>query len=481
MISQRLRASVPWQPTRRLFTTLLAVTTIAVYTLIATGAALSSTAISNCSNWLLCFSGSESLLSLGVLVTVGHRLLTGLVGLLLAGTLLASVMIDLDWRARTALLGAGILFPVQIGIGGLVVLTEIAYVGELHLVIAAAVFMLVLTALGWTLEGTPTTQPNQPIEIPDAGADTSDTVSTSSAESGESHDSGSGSRARAYLELTKPRLMWLLCLLALAGIALATTTGEWPSGVTVAGTLAGGILAIGASGTFNHLFERDRDQQMERTADRPVATDQIPIRNAAVFGVGLALLSIGIMLTAVNTLAAALTVIAIFYYSVIYTVVLKPNTSWNIAIGGGAGALPALIGWVAVTESIGLGGVLLAALVVIWTPAHFYNLAIVYRDDYARAGYPMFPVVAGVAAARRRILFTLGGTLLVTASLVVATPLSWLFATVAVVAGSVFLGSVVSQCRRRTPEATLQSFHASNAYLGLVLLAIVVETTLILP
>ena len=244
---------------------------------------------------------------------------------------------------------------------------------------------------------------------------------------------------------------------------------------------SGGVLAIGASGTFNHLFERERDRRMERTADRPVATDEIPARNAATFGLSLAALSMAVMVAFVNALAAGLTLAAILYYSVVYTVVLKPNTSWNIAIGGGSGALPALIGWVAVTGSVGLGGLLLAALVVVWTPAHFYNLAIVYREDYARAGYPMFPVVAGVAAARRRILLTLGGTLLVTASLVATTPLGPLFATAAVLAGGVFLGSVVSQCRSRTREATMRSFYASNVYLGAVLLAIVVETLLLVP
>ena len=479
MIPDRLST----RPAHAQFTTLLAVTTVAVYATIAFGAAVASGPARVCSGWPICSPPADAAVSVGFALVVGHRALTVLTGLLLVAVLLAARSVDLDRRARYALFGGAAAFPVQVGIGALVVLGDTAYVTELHLAVAAAVFLALLTALSWTLEDGERTRAADTIRIdPETG-----TSSESWASGGETTatDAGSGSAStaglRTYLELTKPRLMWLLCLLALAGMALATTTGAWPAGTTVAATLAGGVLAIGASGTFNHLFERDRDRRMERTADRPVATDEIPARNAAAFGLSLAALSMAVMAAFVNALAAGLTVAAILYYSVVYTVVLKPNTSWNIAIGGGSGALPALIGWVAVTGSVGLGGLLLAALVVVWTPAHFYNLAIVYREDYARAGYPMFPVVAGVAAARRRILLTLGGTLLVTASLVATTPLGPLFATAAVLAGGVFLGSVVSQCRSRTREATMRSFYASNAYLGVVLLAIVVETLLLVP
>lgn len=476
---QIMNHRLSWNPTQAQFTTLLVTTTIGVYALIAAGATLASTETTGYSSWLP-KSGFAFTVDTGL--ALGHRLLTVVVGLLLVATLFAGLAVTLDRRARLALFGGTVTFPIQIGIGALVALTEIPYVAQVHLVVAAVVFMFLLTALGWTLEDGSATDEQKLIDTTtqtDGGHAHAEQAVQS--ERGKTQASGGvATRLRAYLELTKPRLMWLLCLLALAGMALATTTGQWPSGVTVAATLAGGVFAIGASGTFNHLFERDRDQQMERTADRPVATDQIPVRNAAVFATALAVLSMGVLFTFVNILATVLTFAAIIYYSVVYTVVLKPNTSWNIAIGGGSGALPALIGWAAVTGSLGLGGILLAALVVIWTPAHFYNLAIVYREDYARAGYPMFPVVAGVPAARRRILLTLGGTLLVTASLVLMTPLSWLFALTAIVAGSVFLRSVVSQCRTRTREATLQSFYASNAYLGVILLAIVVETVLVI-
>jgi protoheme IX farnesyltransferase len=496
-----------WNITRRRFTSLLAVTTFAVYVLVATGATLASTGTEACSQWPVCVPES-GVATPAVLVAIGHRAMTGVVGLLLTGTLLGSRSVSLDWRARVPLYSVAVAFPVQVALGGVVVLADVQYVPEIHLGLGTAVFVLLLTALAWTLEAETSEKSTERIPASPALVDspegTSDPAQKPTVEPGREPtptqhptveaggepnpakqataktDISVTDRARAYLELTKPRLMWLLCLLALAGMALATTRGQWPSGTVVAATLGGGILAIGASGTFNHLYERDRDRQMERTADRPVATNEMPVRNAALFGAVQVGLSMALLLFFVNALAAALTFAAIVYYSVVYTVVLKPNTSWNIAIGGGSGALPALIGWVAVTGSVGLGGLLLAGLVVIWTPPHFYNLAIAYRDDYARAGYPMFPVIAGVPAARRRILLTLGATLLVSVSLIVWTPLAWLFAGASIFAGGVFFWSAVSQCRLRTREATMQTFFVSIAYLGIVLGAIVLETVVVL-
>jgi protoheme IX farnesyltransferase len=506
-----------WEPTGTQFTTLLAATTIAVYALIATGAALASSGTAVPTQWPVGVPNSGEVFTVGFLLVVGHRLLTAVAGLMLALTLLGAVTVTLDWRARLALLGGAVTFLIQVAIGAFVVLSDRPYLTELHLGVAAAVFLFLLTALAWSLEGnTAESGDENPDVAPldgrshtregvaesvDAGGSNAEPADAgvggaepadAGTDSAEPADAGTDSaepanaargvvtRARVYLRLTKPRLMWLLCLLAVAGMALATTTGQWPSGVTVAATLAGGVLAIGASGTFNHLYERDRDRQMERTADRPIATERIPATRAALFGGVQVFLSMAVLVAFVNLVAAALTFAAIVYYSVVYTVVLKPNTTWNIAIGGGSGALPALIGWAAVTGSIGLGGLLLAGLVVIWTPAHFYNLAIAYREDYARAGYPMFPVVAGVPAARRRILLTLGGTLLASVALVLLTPLGWLFAVASVVAGSAFFWSSVTQCRRHTREATMRTFFVSIAYLGVLLAAIVVETVLVL-
>ncbi|USZ72207.1 heme o synthase [Natronosalvus halobius] len=488
--------------TTRRFVLLLATTTLATYALLATGAALATTdAGSACGKWPLCTDGIASPIDPTLIAVLGHRLLAGVVGLLLALTTLGAWEAESSRRTRIAISGGVVLFVIQVGVGGLVVVTGEPVAGRAHLAIAAVLFTALLAALGWTLEGKSTTEratfdaadsapSSEPASEPPSSAAASETTSSAPANEPSSNPTRTTaersararlhSRGRSYLELTKPRLMWLLCLLALAGMALATTTtGQWPDGVTVVATLAGGMLATGASGAFNHAYERDRDQQMSRTAARPVATDQVSAARATLFAFALAVLSMVVLVTLVSLLVAALTLAAIVYYSVLYTVVLKPNTTWNIAIGGGSGALPAVIGWAAVTGSVGLPAIVLALIVVVWTPAHFYNLAIVYRDDYARAGYPMFPVVSGVSAARRRILLTLGGTLVMTTVLGLVTPLGWLFTLSTITVGGLFLGTAVVQCRRRTDRATLRTFHASNAYLGVVLLAIVAEALVV--
>jgi protoheme IX farnesyltransferase len=188
----------------------------------------------------------------------------------------------------------------------------------------------------------------------------------------------------------------------------------------------------------------------------------------------LALLSIGVFLQ-VNPLAAALGFVAILFYSVVYTLVLKPNTVQNTVIGGAAGALPALIGWAAVTGRIDVAGLALAGLIFVWTPSHFYNLALAYREDYERGGFPMMPVVRGETATRKHILLWLGSTLAAASALIWLTDLGWLTAATTTLLGAVFLWAVIRLHREQTESAAFRAFHASNAYLGLVLIAIVVD------
>jgi protoheme IX farnesyltransferase len=267
--------------------------------------------------------------------------------------------------------------------------------------------------------------------------------------------------------------MWLLCLVASAGMALAAGPALAPR--TVVLTLLGGVLSIGASGTFNHVLERDVDRRMNRTNDRPIATDVVSVRNAVLFGVLLTGGSLAAF-AVVNLLVAVLGLVAIVFYSVVYTLILKPNTVQNTAIGGAAGALPALIGWAAVTGSVGLGGLVLATVIFLWTPAHFYNLALAYKDDYARGGFPMMPVVRGETETRKHILWWLGATLVGAGVLATWEPLGWLYVLTTVVLGAAFLWTVVRLHVDRTESAAFRAFHASNAYLGALLLAVVVDT-----
>jgi protoheme IX farnesyltransferase len=271
--------------------------------------------------------------------------------------------------------------------------------------------------------------------------------------------------------------MWLLCLVAAAAMALAGGPGFTPR--TVAATLGGGALAIGAAGTFNHVFERDVDRRMNRTSDRPLAVDLVPVRNAVAFGLVLTAVSVGLFYS-VNALAAVLGLVAIVFYSVVYTLLLKPNTVQNTVIGGAAGALPALIGWAAVTGEVGPVGLLLATVIFLWTPAHFYNLALAYREDYERGGFPMMPIVRGEAATRRHVLWYLGATFAAAAALAAASDaLGLVYALAGVAAGGVFLWAVVRLHVERTDTAAFRAFHASNAYLGVLLVAAVVDALVV--
>ncbi|WP_380676315.1 heme o synthase [Salinigranum sp. GCM10025319] len=429
----------------------------------------------------------------GPLLGRGHYVLAAAVGVALAVVAVRAWAHRRAARVRVATTVAGLAYPVQAvyGVAG-------PFAGSdgstLHLVGGLAVFAALLLALVWHLEASAGDADRSTAETvethtervgPDGRPTTSDRRTTRNdwAERTTSATTAATTshldRVRAYLALTKPRLMWLLCLLALAGMGLATGTGAHLEGVTVVATLTGGVLAIGAAGTFNHVYERDRDRRMSRTSDRPLTTDIVSVRGAMAFGIGLAVASTTLLVALVNPLATALTATAIVYYAVVYTILLKPTTVWNTVIGGGAGALPALIGWAAVSGSVGFPALLLAAVVFCWTPAHFYNLAIAHRDDYARAEYPMRPVVAGVAPTRRRICYWLGATLVVATALGVVADLGPLYAVTSAVAGGVFVGSVVHQYRVGTNRAAYRSFHASNAYLGALLVAVLVETLVV--
>ncbi|MFB6199121.1 MAG: heme o synthase, partial [Halobacteriaceae archaeon] len=284
-------------------------------------------------------------------------------------------------------------------------------------------------------------------------------------------------RVGAYIRMTKPKLWWLLCLVAIAAMTLAA--GPNVRIETLVATVAGGVLAIGASGTFNNIIERDVDQKMKRTDDRPLVEGVIPVERALAFGIGLAIAAVAVFLTFVNVLAAMLGLMAILFYSVVYTIILKPNTPQNIVIGGAVGGFPALIGWAAVENAIGIPAVVLGGVIFLWTPAHFYNLALAYREDYDRADIPMLPVVRGSSVTLRHILLYLGATMIGAVLLGTATRLGWVYAGIAVTMAAVFLWTVVRLYYEQTKSAAFRAFHASNAYLGAILLAIVIDTLVI--
>ena len=476
-------------PHRVPFLPLLAVTTMGVYLLVIVGATTALTdAAAACPTWPGCHGQLLVPPDDAAAIAWGHRVVAFFVGLLVLATAIVGWRRETSLRIRTALAVAVLLYPVQAGVGAVTATTGTpALVSALHLLGGMGIFAGLLLALAWSLEARfPTITRNERMagdpEPTNSNSDfdsssTTGYSSSSSAIDDSSSSAGPIATIRAYVGLTKPRLMWLLCLVAAAGMALAA--GPALGVGTVVATLLGGVLAIGASGTFNHVLERDIDRKMARTADRPVATDVIPVRNALAFGFALATASLVVFYVFLNLLAALLGLTAILFYSVIYTLVLKPNTVQNTVIGGFAGALPALIGWAAVTGDVGLPALVLAGVIFCWTPAHFYNLALAYREDYERGGFPMLPVVRGERVTRKHIVLYLGATLLAASALAATDALGWVYAVTSVVFGSLFLWAVFRLHREQTRRAAFRSFHASNAYLGALLVVIVIDALVI--
>jgi len=206
---------------------------------------------------------------------------------------------------------------------------------------------------------------------------------------------------RDYFALTKPRVMSLVVFTGLCGLLAAPGHIHPVLGFAAVLCIA---LGAGGAGALNMWWEADIDAKMKRTARRPVPQGRLRPTDARDFGIALSAASVGVMGLAVHWLAAAILALSIVYYAVVYTIWLKPRTPQNIVIGGGAGAFPPLIGWVAVTGEITLMPVLLFAIIFMWTPPHFWALALFVKSDYAKAGIPMMPVVAGETSTRWQIL-----------------------------------------------------------------------------
>jgi protoheme IX farnesyltransferase len=279
----------------------------------------------------------------------------------------------------------------------------------------------------------------------------------------------------AYVALTKPRIIELLLVTTLPAMILAAH--GLPSLPLVLATLIGGSLAAGSANALNCYLDRDIDAVMRRTIARPLARHAVSPRGALVFGTVLGVISIAIMTVATGWLPGALTAVAILFYVLVYTLVLKRRTAQNIVWGGAAGCMPVLIGWSAVTGSLAWAPVVLFGIVFFWTPPHFWALAMRFKDDYARAGVPMLPVVATPLQVARRIV---GYTWLTIAASLVLWPLatSWIYGAVALVAGGWFLAGahgLLARVRRGAPAKALPLFHLSNSYLAILFVGVAVD------
>ncbi len=276
-----------------------------------------------------------------------------------------------------------------------------------------------------------------------------------------------------YVRLTKPRVISLLLVTTLLAMVMAAK--GWPDGRTVVWTMIGGYLSAGGANAINQWFDRDIDARMRRTSTRPIPAGRIGATHALIYAIVISVASALILGFGANWVAAGLAMLGLLLYVFLYTLWLKRTTTQNIVIGGAAGAVPPLVGWAAVEGSVGLGALLLFAIVFYWTPPHFWALALLLKRDYAEAGVPMLPVVRGVEeTARQVLLWTL---VLVGVSLLpVAAGISGgLYLVVASVLGALFIASAVQLARQPDERRARSTFSFSMLYLALLFVALAID------
>ena len=414
-----------------------------------------------------------------------HRWIAVIVGVIVAAVFVAAWRIRPRPRpiVRLAAIAAA-LFPIQAVVGGLQILTGLSgWTQTFHLALGAVIWALLVALVSISYlearsrvtetaggSGHPATDGTDPaIAIPadpTAPRTRKDTV-------------------RAYIALTKPRIIELLLVTTVPAMVLATRQvpgiqlGHW-LWLTV-WTLIGGTLAAGSANAINCYLDRDIDLLMARTRRRPLPAHQVDPERAVVFGLVLGAIAFAVLAFFVNLLAAFLGLLAIAFYVVVYTMMLKRTTPQNIVIGGAAGALPPVIGWAAVTGNVGVPALILFALVFYWTPPHFWALSLRIRKDYAAAGVPMLPVVRGIPETTRQIgLYTI---LMVAISLVLfaVARMGPVYLVAAVVLGALFLRQAYGLWRRGDSEeestaGAIRLYKYSISYLTLLFAAIALDT-----
>jgi protoheme IX farnesyltransferase len=280
-------------------------------------------------------------------------------------------------------------------------------------------------------------------------------------------------RVRAFVALTKPRIIELLLVTTVPTMVVAAR--GLPSGWLVLKTLVGGALAAGGANAINMFVDRDIDRLMHRTRNRPLVVGSVTPRAALVFAL---LLEVGAFVElwlGVNLLSAALAVSATLFYVFVYTLWLKRTSVQNIVIGGAAGAVPVLVGWSAVTGRLALAPVVLFTIIFLWTPPHFWALAVRYREDYAAAEVPMLPAVASLEVVARRVI---GYTVLLWVASLVFVPVAHMglpYAVAALLLGGVFMWRALLLAKHRTAQQAMKLFSYSITYLTLLFVAMAAD------
>jgi protoheme IX farnesyltransferase len=398
-----------------------------------------------CSTWPLCDDGIP--LGGAAAIHMAHRYLAAAVGVLVAYAVVGG------WKRRHEIPGVGpaavlvgVLFALQIVIGALNPLTGYSpWPLGAHPAVATALWcaMVALAVLAW-----------RPV-----GSEATTTL-------------------RDLIALTKPAIMSLLLVTALGGMFLAA--GGVPPFHLVLATMLGGAFASGGASALNHYFDRDIDERMRRTARRPLPGHRVSPRVAIAVGVVLNVLAFALLALVANLLAAILAIVGTLFYIFVYTLWLKRTTVQNIVIGGAAGAIPPLVGWAAVANNVDLPALYLFAIVFFWTPAHFWALALLIRDDYDRAGIPMLPVVHGDRAAQWGILLYATALVPLSVLLFLTRYVGIVYLFAALILGVVFVGYAVRLLRAaatRQRSVARGVYLYSLLYLALLFVAIMVDTT----
>ena len=286
-----------------------------------------------------------------------------------------------------------------------------------------------------------------------------------------------------YIALTKPRVISLLLFTTVGAMFIAAQ--GFPGWIPLGGLLVGGYMSAGAAGVYNMIYDRDIDAVMKRTSLRPTVTEVIPIFNALVFAIVLTVISFILIAVSTNLLAAVLSWSGIAFYVVVYTVWLKRSTWQNIVIGGAAGSIPPLVGWAAVTGDLSLMAWCLFALIFVWTPVHFWALALMIDDDYKAVGIPMAPSVIGVRATVLQMVIYTVLTILLTIIPFVLGELTWVYLVIALLLNALLVHYVVRLWRQAGIRIKIERaialplYKYSMIYLALIFFAMSLDRVLL--
>ncbi|MFQ5943028.1 MAG: heme o synthase [Anaerolineales bacterium] len=280
-----------------------------------------------------------------------------------------------------------------------------------------------------------------------------------------------------YVLLTKPAIVALLLLTTLCGMILGAS-GMPPADIVVL-TLLGGALTAGGAGALNQYVDRSIDRKMVRTRSRPLADDRISPKEGLIVGLVLSVAGVALLAVGVNLLSALLAVIGLLYYVIFYTIFLKPKTPSNIVIGGGAGAMPPLVGWAAATGSLTMPALFLFALIFLWTPPHFWALALLKRTDYERADIPMLPVIQGSEHTRWQILLYSVQVVALTLLMPLVGFGGLLFIGVALVLGIGLIHNARKLRQRGQNRVAWRMYRYSSMYLAGIMVALMIDALII--